>query len=95
MHAPAGFFVSALLAPRSVQSGSRVSVCMEQPTSKETLLRQVDDLRGQARRARRLAQTLIEDRDRTTLLGVAKDLDEQADRIEKQAADANSMVQKR
>jgi len=41
---------------------------MDQPVSKEALLRQVDELRGQARRARRLAGTLAEGNDRARLL---------------------------
>jgi len=68
---------------------------MEQQSSKEMLLRQVDDLRGQARRARRLAASLMDGRDKTTLLAVANEYDEKADRIEKQAATAKSGVLKR
>jgi hypothetical protein len=49
---------------------------VDQPKSKESLLRQFDDLRGQARRGRRLAETLIQGGDRTTLLDLAKELDE-------------------
>ena len=68
---------------------------MEEQTSKETLLRQVDNLRRQARRARRLAGTLIEGEDRTALLKTAMDFDEKADRTERQAADAKTGVLKR
>jgi hypothetical protein len=63
---------------------------MEQQTSKEMLLRQVDDLRGQARRARRLAETLTVGADQTTLHTAAKELDEKADRLERQAVDAKT-----
>jgi hypothetical protein len=55
----------------------------------------VDDLRGQARRARRLAASLMDGHDKTTLLAVANEYDEKADRIEKQAATAKSGVLKR
>ena len=80
---------------------------MEAQTSKEALLRQVDDLRAQARRARRWARSLDERRDRTapltvrtllrvrTLLTFAQELDEKADRLEKQAANAKSVIPKR
>jgi hypothetical protein len=61
---------------------------MDQHVSKEALLRQVDELRGQARRARRLAGTLAENDDRTRLLDHAKELDEKADELERRAADA-------
>jgi hypothetical protein len=67
---------------------------MEQQTSKEMLLRQVDDLHGQARRARRLSQTLTVGAV-TTLLTAAKELDEKADRLERQAVDAKTGVLKR
>jgi hypothetical protein len=68
---------------------------MEQQTSKEMLLRQVDDLHGQARRARRLSQTLTVGADQTTLLTAAKELDEKADRLERRAVDPKSGVLKR
>lgn len=68
---------------------------MDQPVSKEALLRQVDDLRGQAGRARRLAETLAEGNDRTRLLEHAKELDQRADALERHAADAKDAVQKR
>jgi hypothetical protein len=68
---------------------------MEEQTSKEALLRKVEDLHGQARRARRLAQTLTVGADQATLLAAAKELDEEADRLEKQAADAKTGVLKR
>jgi hypothetical protein len=59
---------------------------MDPPISKEALLRQAEDLRGQARRARRLAQTLADERDRTRLLDFSKELDEKADDLERKAA---------
>ena len=59
-----------------------VSLYTEQEASKETLLKQVDGLRAQSRRARRLAESLTEGPDRATLLAMAKELDEQADRFE-------------
>jgi hypothetical protein len=61
---------------------------VDQPKSKESLLRQVDDLRGQARRACRLAETLIQGGDRATLLDLARELDGKADRLEREAASA-------
>jgi hypothetical protein len=68
---------------------------MDQLVSKEGLLRQVDDLRGQARRARRLAESLTDGEDRTKLLDLARDLDGKADRLEREAADAKDVVLKR
>jgi len=62
--------------------------CVDHQKSKESLLRQVNDLRGQARRARRLAETLIQGGDRATLLDLAKELDGKADRLEREAASA-------
>jgi hypothetical protein len=63
---------------------------MDQPRSKETLLAEVDHLRGQARRARRLANALTDGPDRISLLIAAKELDERADQIEKDAASAKT-----
>ena len=68
---------------------------MDKPRSKETLLAEVDRLRGQARRARRLATALDDGQDRTTLLMAATDFDEQADKIEKAAANVRPGGSKR
>ncbi|MFI5032434.1 MAG: hypothetical protein ACHQPH_17210 [Reyranellales bacterium] len=68
---------------------------MDKPRSKETLLAEVDRLRGQARRARRLATALDDGQDRTALLTAATDFDGQADKIEKAAADAGPGGSKR
>jgi hypothetical protein len=62
--------------------------------SKESLLKQVDSLRDIARRARRLAPTLERESDRQRLARHAEELDENASRIEAQAAEAKTMVVK-
>jgi hypothetical protein len=68
---------------------------MNEQTSKETLLRQVDGLRGQARKARRLAETLTRGEDMAAFLTMAAEFDQKADVIEKQAAHAKTGVLKR
>jgi hypothetical protein len=68
---------------------------MDKPRSKEALLAEVDRLRGQARRARRLATALDDGQDRTTLLTAATDFDGQADKIEKAAANVRPVGSKR
>lgn len=68
---------------------------VDEPHSKETLLAEVDRLRRQARRARRLAGNLLDGRDKTTMLNAAKDFDEKADRVEKTAASTTSSEPKR
>jgi hypothetical protein len=68
---------------------------MDEHVSTEALLRQVEELRGQARRARRLAETLVDGNDRARLLDHAKELDERADGLERKAAAAKDAMLKR
>jgi hypothetical protein len=68
---------------------------MDEHVSTEALLRQVEELRGQARRARRLAETLVDGNDRARLLDHAKELDERADGLERKAAAAKDEMLKR
>lgn len=60
--------------------------------SKTSLLQQVDSLRDLARRARRLAPTLARESDQRRLSQYALELDENAGRLEKEAASARAMV---
>jgi len=66
---------------------------MEEQVSKGRLLRRVDILRRQARRARRLAEGLTNGNDRNPLLAFAIDADAEADSLERKAADAKEVVQ--
>jgi hypothetical protein len=68
---------------------------MEQQASEEMLLRQADKLRAQARRARRLAERLIDAKDTTRFLAFAIEANEKADILEREAADAKDGVLKR
>jgi hypothetical protein len=68
---------------------------MDEHVSTEALLRQVEELRGQARRARRLAGTLAEGNDRARLFDHAKELDERASGLERRAASAKDGMLKR
>jgi len=65
---------------------------MEQ--SKDSLLAQVDSLRDLSRRARRLSQTLSQEPDQQRLVRYSNELDESADRLEKEAASAKTMTLK-
>ena len=67
---------------------------MDQPLSKEGLLKQVDGLRDLARRSRRLGETLTQESDQRRLQRHADELDESASRLETDAAGAKTMVQK-
>lgn len=62
--------------------------------SKETLLAQVDSLRDLARRARRLLQILSQEHNQQRLVEYAEELDNSADRLEKEAASAKTMTLK-
>ena len=66
---------------------------MEEQVSKGRLLRRVDILRRQARRARRLAEGFTNANDRDPLLAFAIDADAEADGLERKAADAKEVVQ--
>ena len=63
---------------------------MQSPITKEALLRQVDGLRDLARRSRRLAEAMTGDTDRERLARHAKELDERASTLERQAVDAKT-----
>lgn len=63
---------------------------MQSPITKENLLRQVDGLRDLARRSRRLAEAMTADTDRERLGRHAKELDERASTLERQAVDAKT-----
>lgn len=58
--------------------------------SKESLLAQVYSLRGLSRRARRLSQTLSQVHDQQRLVRYAEELEEEASRLEKEAASAKT-----
>jgi hypothetical protein len=60
--------------------------------SKESLLQQVDSLRDLARRARRLAANLNLESDQRRLGRYAEELEENASRLEADAAGAKTMV---
>lgn len=62
--------------------------------SKEGLLAQVDSLRDLSRRARRMSQTLTQDPDQQRLVRYADELDDNATRLEKEAASAKTMMLK-
>jgi hypothetical protein len=59
--------------------------------SKEILLKQVDGLLDLARRSRRLSPILTDQSDRERLVQHAKELEESASRIEREAASATTM----
>jgi hypothetical protein len=65
---------------------------MDNRVSKESLLQRVDALRYQARQARRLAGSLASEEDKEGLKSRAQELDAQAARLEKEAAEAKSGV---
>ena len=58
--------------------------------SKESILRQADALRAEARRARRLAAGVTDEADRQSLARHITDLEANAARLEKTAIDAKS-----
>lgn len=60
------------------------------PPSKEGILKQVDELRGLARRARRQLGNAIEEEDRQRLVRYVHELEASAARLEKAAIDAKS-----
>jgi predicted nucleic acid-binding Zn-ribbon protein len=63
---------------------------MNQPVTKDMLLRQVDGLRDLARRARRLSDTVTAEEDRRRLGRYVQELDERASTLEREAADAKT-----
>jgi len=63
---------------------------MNQPITKDMLLRQVDALRDLSRRARRLTETMLADEDKRRLGRYVQELDERASVLERQAADAKT-----
>jgi hypothetical protein len=60
------------------------------PPSKEAILKQADDLRDLARRARRLTGTVTDEGDRRRLGRYAEELDESASRLERAAVTAKT-----
>jgi hypothetical protein len=65
---------------------------MNTPMTKDGLLRQSDSLRDLARRARHLSTILTVDSDQRRLVRYAEELEENASRLEKEAATAKSMI---
>jgi len=63
---------------------------MDQPITKDMLLRQVDGLRDLARRARRLSENMLSESDRRLLGRHAEEVDARADILERDAADAKT-----
>lgn len=68
-----------------IQSASPV-----RPPSKEAILKQADDMRDLARRARRLTGTVTDDGDRRRLVRYVEELEESASRLERAAVDAKT-----
>ena len=62
----------------------------ERPPSKESILKQADGLHDLARRARRLAGSASTEGDRHRLGHFAEELDENAARLERSAAEAKT-----
>lgn len=60
------------------------------PPSKDSILRQVDELRGLARRARRQASDAVGEEDRRRLVRQVEELEARAARLEQAAIDAKS-----
>jgi hypothetical protein len=60
--------------------------------TKENLLGQADALRDLVRRSRRLSGTLTQESDQRRLTRYAEELEENAKRLEKEAASAKTMV---
>jgi hypothetical protein len=65
---------------------------MDTPVTKESLLSQVDVMRDLSRRARRLATSLAAEADRARLIRYSEELEANAARLEREAADAKSGV---
>ena len=63
---------------------------MNQPITKDMLLRQVDGLRDLARRTRKLSESMLADSDRERLGRHAEELDARASVLERDAADAKT-----
>jgi hypothetical protein len=63
---------------------------MNQPITKDMLLRQVDGLRDLSRRARRLAENVTAEEDRRRLGRYVEELDQRASALEREAADAKA-----
>ena len=63
---------------------------MNQPITKDMLLRQVDGLRDLARRARRLTESMTAEEDRRRLGRYVEEIDERAATLEREAADAKN-----
>lgn len=63
---------------------------MNQPITKDMLLRQVDGLRDLARRARRLTESMTAEEDRRRLGRYVEEIDERAATLEREAVDAKN-----
>ena len=66
------------------------NVCLCMAQSKERLLKQVDSLRDMARRATRLSDVIDHGSDKEMLLRYAKELEDSAVRLEKEAVEAKT-----
>jgi len=60
------------------------------PPSKESILKQADEMRGLARRARRLTDTVTDEGDRRRLNRYVEELEESASRLERAAVQART-----
>ena len=60
------------------------------PPSKEMILKQADEMRDLARRARRLTGTVTDESDRRRLNRYIEELEESASRLEKAAVEART-----
>ena len=60
------------------------------PPSKEAILKQADDMRDLARRARRLISTVTDEGDRRRLGHYAEELEQSASRLEREAVTAKA-----
>jgi hypothetical protein len=63
---------------------------MDQPITKDMLLRQVDGLRDLARRSRKLAESMTAESDRARLGRNAEEFDGRASALEREAAAAKT-----
>lgn len=68
----------------------KIPLLQPKAASKESILRQADALRAEARRARRVGDSLSDEADRQTLARHLADLEAKATRLEKAAMDAKS-----
>ena len=75
---------------RKAQRSPSGNVCICMAQSKEKLLKQVDSLRDLARRASRLSGEVDQVSDKEMLLRYAKELEDSAVRLEKEAAEAKT-----